>query len=380
MGAVGVHADGTLVFFPWIHSNGPTKLGAWRLVPYVKNDTQLPDNVHRVLARYRNAVGTPVSRAMLLEIGGKISGHITERTLSRVFLLRSLMAFDGLARRELFGRGNYVNAHHFACIAVPNSDRQGVALHQRRRGAPGLIWHSEETYRVVCPPHVAAETSVDVDARKMRALLAASSRQPWLAESIELFNLANSDSPDIQPHTEVVLSVAALQRALGAESLSGGRDVAGLFVKALSVVPDARALKDCKRRFEPDPKYPARTLRELWFRDLYKLRSAYAHGETQLVRRLIWKAEEHLCLASYIFPRLVLVRLAALGIHKLTETEVDEIGAFDYLLCLRTFRQSARDCHGAAWPWGDCHFEAMRELGTNRVIAAILAKTENVEE
>lgn len=225
---------------------------------------------------------------------------------------------------------------------------------------------------MVCPPHVEAEKPLQFDGRFFNGLLRSTPRAPWLAEAVDLYHLSNTDSSDVQPHTEVVLAVAALQRALNAEHLFREPEIANAFVTALSPIPHARTVAACRRRFEKGARPPGQTLRELWFRDLYRLRNAFAHGETRPVRRRGWTAEEHLCLTSYILPRLVMVRLSELGTYELSDTDRDEIGAFDCLLCLRTFKQGTKGRQRAQWPWSECYFSATNELATERSIAEFL--------
>jgi hypothetical protein len=72
---------------------------------------------------------------------------------------------------------------------------------------------------------------------------------PEVRDAVELFNLANTDSPDIRPHTELVLCVAAAQRLLGMEKKSKARELALEFAKALEDMPPERSLSDCRRPF-----------------------------------------------------------------------------------------------------------------------------------
>jgi hypothetical protein len=360
----------TLVLFPWIAIKQPVRIGRWRLLPYTRKDAQFAPDIHRVMARYRNGLGESVPRATVLEVGGQVGGSISERTVRRAFALAGLMSFAALARRRLFEDEGYVNAQQFACIATPY-DRQGVALRLRRRDAPGLMWHPEETYQVVCPPHIDAEASVPMAGPLLATLMRASARMPWLTDAVELFNLANADSPDVQSQTELVLTVAALQRALEAETLFKETQLAALFVESLQAIPPTRSMSHLKRRIgESAPR--AATLRELWFRDLYRLRNAFAHGQTRAIRNTIWNSHEHLCLASYVIPRVIMMRLTKASAYEPSVEERDSVGAFDYLLCLRTFRRGTKGTR--SWPWSESYAQALREIETERVIAELFAE------
>ncbi len=363
----------TLIFFPWLRLESP-QIAGMRLVGYERDSPSHSADVHRILARYRTATGHPVHTATLVEVNGCVGGSVTQQDLERVFALQSLLAFSALASRTLFDQcAIYVNSHHFACNATPYlPGDEGVAVFGRRRDGPAILWHTEETYQVVCPPHVSAETSPELE-NGLLASLAANQREKWLLPAIELFNLANTDSPDVRSHTEVILTVAALQRAMGVEQQHRKERLAAAFVGALSTVPETRTLRDCKRVLPTQPAGSSRSLREVWFRDLYQTRGAFAHGDVRSTGSRSWTPEEHLCLASYIIPRLVMLRLSTLGLYQIPDERIDEIGAFDYLLCLRGFKPTEAEARLGQRLWSHSYFEATRMLRRDRLVAKAVA-------
>jgi hypothetical protein len=368
----------TLIFFPWIRFDEPVCIGDMRLVPYARGNDAHSEDVHRILARYRTSTGQPVTAATLLEIKGCVGGPVTEQDREAARDLQGMLAFSALGSRRLFDQSAYVNAHHFACIVAPYaSGAEGVVTSARRREGENIQWHTDETYQAICPSHVSPETKPEIEQAFLESLIAFSDREEWLQTAVELHNLANTDSPDVRLHTEVILAVAALQPAMAAGGLFKEDLLAPVFVRALSGVQETRTLTDGERAIPAkDIGSPPRSLREIWFRDLYRTRNAFAHGSMHEARPKIWTPEEHLCLASYIVPRLVMLRLSTLGQYTLPDERRDEIGAFDYLLCLPAFKPTKEEQMAGRWPWARCYFEATSKLRSERLIAKYVKDAE----
>jgi hypothetical protein len=229
----------------------------------------------------------------------------------------------------------------------------------------------EEYHRVICPHHVTAESRVTIDAALLRALIMGmdDAKCQWVKDGTELFNLANSDSPQVRTHTEVVLSVAAAQRILGVEKKSDVHELAREFANTLSsVAPPQLRVDDCSRPVNKS----AKSLAEAWFHDLYADRGPVSHGRPRAIPTRIWTRDEHVLLAAYIIPRMTLVQLAAAGHYELTEGDKDEIAAFEYLLCLNNVFGSAEEgvatglperfCTGSGkWAWSEAIYVGSRE-------------------
>jgi hypothetical protein len=73
------------------------------------------------------------------------------------------------------------------------------------------------------------------------------------------------------------------------------------------------------------------TVRQIWVRDLYRLRGDLAHGKVSPRFPSIWKTDEHLLLAAFVFPLLVKSLLSAAGAYTLTEGDEVSIDAFERL-------------------------------------------------
>lgn len=263
----------SLAFFPWLKLTEPTTLGEYGLVPYVADQT-LPTDVRRIVASHKQGRGTPINHAVLIEANGNLESQLSDDQVADIFRLRELLCFAALAQRQFFYHSGYLNAHSLQCVVQDYKVGEvSVATSARRRdGNNRCLWLDERA--VPCPDHVSAGTPLMYDSRFLAALVDADEQDEtgWLRDGVELYNLANTDSPDVRPHTELVLSVAAAQRLMGAEKRSDARQLASCFDEVLgSRVPATRSLLDCKRGGIANLNKP-RTLREVWFDDFYASR------------------------------------------------------------------------------------------------------------
>lgn len=364
----------SLAFFPWLKLTEPTTLGPYRLVPYGAAHN-VPRDVRRIVSSHKQGRGTPIEHAVLIEVNGSLESQLTDDQVAEVFRLRELLCFAALAKRQFFHHSGYLNAHSLQCVVQDYKPGEAsVATSARRRdGNNRCLWPDERA--VLCPDHVSAGTSLVYDTAFLTALIDADAQDEtgWLRDGVELYNLANTDSPDVRPHTELVLCVAATQRFMGAEKRSDARQLASGFDELLSSrAPATRGLTDCKREGVANLT-KARTLREVWFDDFYASRGVVAHGRPAGKPRSIWTIMEHLLLASFIIPRLVMVRLASEGRYELTEQGNDELAAFDYLLSESDLTTQRNPEDAPEWPWREALYQASRDRHQIRFQAALAA-------
>lgn len=53
--------------------------------------------------------------------------------------------------------------------------------------------------------------------------------------------------------------------------------------------------------------------------DMYRTRNSFAHGSKERTRTpAMWRTEEHLLLAAFVFPLCLKIELAAKGLYQLT--------------------------------------------------------------
>ncbi len=330
---------GMVAFMPWVSIREPIEVKGVRLLPYDRDGAHQPEPVRTALGAYRDGTGEPVRTATLIEVNGSTVGELDEAAWDRVFLVRDLLCFMGLRHRAYFDPvAPYWNADSFQLIVQRFVAGQGGSFAvPRTRGGRRGIFSSAEVHVVRAPLHVNTGQTLEIDAKLLRALDAASSGPDWewLEPFLRKLSSANTDSSSVAEHAELVDSVGALQQVVGQPSSHKEPVILRAFLDLMAEAgPSARTLADCERS-DVAARYPrAASLRECWFKDLYGARGPVAHGYTKPPRPFVWSITEHLLLAAYLLPRLALVRLARAGLYVLSDEERDEIGAFDYLLCL----------------------------------------------
>jgi hypothetical protein len=300
---------------------------------YDRDNPSWSSDVRHILGAYERIPGQPVESATLVSLNGTVGGHATDAQIEHAFALREALSFVAMRDRSFFESEKYCNDHTFTCVAqayAPGSP--GTAVISRRRDGQTKTDLGRD-HRVLCPHHVRPEWRIVIDGCRLHAVVAAWSDPAceWLRDGVELFNLANTDSDQTRAHTEVILTAAAMQRLLGATRKSDAAELAQIFAEVLHGYSPAQLSVDDSPRTQ---NVKARSLAQAWFFDFYSDRGTVAHGRTRPLDNRRWSRREHLLLASYIAPRITLARLASAGHYQLSEHDIEELAAFEYLLCL----------------------------------------------
>lgn len=369
-----------LAFFPWIHVAEAHRIGRFELCPYLADDSRLLPKHHELVAAYRDGSGHSVRGATLVAVDGEVGGSLSDSDIADLFRLRDAVSFVGLTERRFFDSVSpYVNDHSFRLVVQGyEADRGGAFLSARRRDGQQRIFVDQSVHLERHPHHVSANVEPELDYELLETILACllddSGELEWLVDTIELFSLANTDSPDIRPHTELVLISSAIQRALGASKKSRVRQLDAAFAEALDrVVPAHRSPSDSKKPLSQRELAAEGGLRSVWFADLYKARGTLAHGRTSPSAPTHWSVDEHLLLSSHIVPLLVLARLDELGVHPLSDDEREGIGSFDWLLCLENvLGTEPSDFPGhQTHSWKTALSRLAREWATRRAVSVL---------
>jgi hypothetical protein len=348
----------TLIFFPWLRLQEPLQIGTYRWVPY-EPENEWPLDVRQILNVYRTSAGGQLEWATLLEIDGQIGGELDDKTHREALALREVVSFAALRARSYFSPTGYVNDHTFKLVAqnyVPGSP--GRASTSRRRDGRARTYHLDDP-GIPCPEHVVSDSVPHLDLKLINTLWSAVRGGDQILEALEFFTLANTDDPEIREHTELMLMVAATQRILGVVDRAGTRNLEDAIAQRLDeVLPPAKSLTDSAKAL---PKTGQSSLRSLWFWDLYRQRGSIAHGRKDGIPNPIWSVREHLLLAAFIFPLLVLARLRTMGTYQLTDDDMDDFAACDHLLCLGNVFASVDTDRGTASAFCRARNEASRE-------------------
>jgi hypothetical protein len=331
-----------IAFMPWVQIETEIEVNGCRLVRYQNGGTgstieptdRQSEDIARVLNCYEDG-GRAVYAATLIQVDGHLISELDEEARARVFSLGALLKFVGLVRRVFFTTA-YVCADNFDVFIEPIGD--GIALHTRRRDGQLLTVSSREHYRAHCPAHVPAHARLEVDATLVYALASAFNEpkhEAVLRDTMFQLGVAESDDPQVSEQMQFMLMSGAIQRLLEVRSKHAEHALAKALEDTLSPVREWRPLRavDCSRE-AVGRHHKDRSLREAWLRDFYSIRHAFAHGLLSSAKPILWTVAEHLILASFIIPRLVMVRLQEWGFYKLTEVDRRELRAIDRLLKL----------------------------------------------
>ena len=357
---------GLVTFYPWLHLQNEARAGRFTLVPWRRGDAS-PKRwdsseqaaIDKLLEPFLQAPERSIDTAVVVVVDGYgVLDDLPEDVREGFFEIQELITFAGLAAREFFSHGGYVNTANFTSIMQGFKDiDSGVLMSARRRD--GLIqnYTLREAQRELRPEHVQLHDIVSIDGKILDALVDTIAGDHWepYGLSLPVFNLANTDSDMMAQRVEVVLMVSAFERLLG--SNGSARDVIDRFVSAFSV-------DQAEDRSEfpkiPDNKFKkVSEIRGVWMADFFALRGSLAHGHDVAAYPSIWKQREHLLLGAYSFPLLVKQKLASGDRYKLSDGDRVRIESFERLAGHENlFQEPVTD---ANWPWreiiGDMTFE-----------------------
>jgi len=276
-------------------------------LPFGKGTTG-QKNCDKIFSHYIHKTGRPVSSATILKMETKeTDAYLNEKERNFLFEAAQIITFAGLAKREFFDYVNYWNADHFYFVIHQfTDDPEGVTTSTRRRDGQTTTYYSYNIFSERIPAHVNVMATCKIDTDLVNALLRLRKDHPdkWtrFSDAIFFFNHANTDSFAILPQQEVVMLLGAFQRLVDCRSAKED-ELTKKFVfimgstGALPLMKSTRSLKQYQKR--------ASTIREAWIRDFYRLRGDLAHGKTRSGRPLAWTMDEHLLLASFVFPLIV---------------------------------------------------------------------------
>jgi hypothetical protein len=178
--------------------------------------------------------------------------------------------------------------------------------------------------------------------------------------------MANTDADYVRENVEVMLAANAFQRALDCKST---KDVELADNLAKSFVPSNPVPLLSGRLATQKNQIPAsNSVREVWVRDLYRLRNDLGHGKVTPLYPSIWTIREHLLLAALAFPLLVKSIFSSVGAYTLIDRDIASIEAFERLAVAPDLM---------AWsPAGECTWsrillDALNEITFKRKAEAI---------
>ncbi|MFC1628427.1 hypothetical protein ACFL3H_04880 [Gemmatimonadota bacterium] len=371
-----------LAFFPWLQTETKNSLSGFELVPYRTKSlpagagTEEQQTIDTIIGSYYETAQRKVTHATILRVGDHgLLDELNEEERVTSFTFSELLTIAGLSNREFFGIGlQYSNTDQYRLfIQSFSGPEKGLSLVSRRRDGTTQDYIPRDAFREVKPHHISSSIGNQVDHDFLEALIAFQNHDQFnrLYESIVQFNLANTDDDRFRNEIEVVLIINAYQRLLNCNSKE--HDIANALME--HVLPDRdigpkerNAIAD---NAELDKRYTGfLTLREAWIRDLYRLRGQLAHGQLTTRFQTAWSIDEHLLLASYLFPRLLKKLMQDSSHYSLTERDLEDIDLFERLAAVKHFENLVEKEEENEFPWDKVRAEAVMDIVAKKIDAA----------
>lgn len=346
----------TISFFPWMTITEPLSVGDFQLVPCssVLADPSIPQQTCGAISEILQTFGhkRKVDRdsiPFLRHRSAEFLSEIDDVRIGRYFSFRLNVAFAILSARRYFDH-RYANSDDTKLVVQRFAeDRLGAtSLVSRRRDGTATSIVAHDSLLVRRPDHVSGwcEIPRDLDLDLLVALErlgSGSSRLgPLVCDAVRLFVGANTDSPDVGLHSELVDVVSAFSRL--AEDWTEDQTAREFHRTVPSPTTDvllpqgtssrsgrvaARTAESAKRK---------QSVRELWLRDAYRLRGDVSHGQvTNPPYPSLWTLHEHLLLASVALPLYVKRLLHLEGAYSWSERDEEWTEAFDALALTEPF-------------------------------------------
>lgn len=340
-----------IAFFPWVTLREPLVVGPLRLIPYERNDAPADGpsvtqgDIDGVLKAYVVRKGVLVKKAALMEIGCWRLGHdADEDTRRRLFRARELIGFSALAERQLFrGHFDYCNFDTYAFVIQNYSPGNSGAFSfttRHRDGGASRMWGSKE-FAFVMPLHVESNATMKLDEALLASLLKADEADKLPYEAIVEFDRANTDSPDVPTHIEIVLTKSAFEYFFDIS-----QNVNEFVDELRKAIPDRDPSMTfdgpLAQRWQEARPRATRPL-EAWAREFCDIRGGAAHGKPRGGSRLVWSAEAHLAFTSILFPLLIKQRLANEHFFTIKERDALELAWIEDYLIHDPFAPRLRD-------------------------------------
>jgi hypothetical protein len=303
-----------------------------------------------VLHAYAERPKHRVRDATIVELDDWKSGsEPTESILQRLRSAIDAFAFGALAHRRFFGNVGYCCADNFALIVqrFSSTDLGHYAYSTRRRdGGTTNVWSSNE-FAFQKPLHVHHPMGLGWDAMLL-AMLLKTTQEHWLDAIIE-FNRANTDSPDVPIHVEMVMMKSAFERLLEIDQ-NVNSFVRALAARVGALQADVSVAGPLTTRWT-DARPTAKRPLDAWAKEFCARRGSAAHGGKRKAAHYVWSEHAHLAFAAVLFPLLLRKVAADAGEYALTDTEVERLRRVDQYVVVDPFLPAYLPPKTTAHPW-----------------------------
>ncbi|EQA44863.1 hypothetical protein LEP1GSC050_2803 [Leptospira broomii serovar Hurstbridge str. 5399] len=280
---------------------------------------------------------------------------LEEKDLSRLYLFSDVLAFSALSSRQFFSY-NYTNKSSFQLFVYPYDEKkEHISIISRRTDGEAMSAIPLEYYSVI-RPFYCCDDSPKCDQILISKIyeFAQITAGKNIFESIQIFNIANTDSDQLYKHIEITLLCGALERLFG---INGGKysNLEREFTKY--VQPKMRVEPKHCDRIKNYPKQDkvnsiikkGKSLTEVWLSDFFLLRGEYAHGRIRSSQEPIWSLSEHILFSSFIFPLVVKAMMNKNLDYELNSSDKLHLDSFELLLCSKPFEGNKPETHSFTW-------------------------------
>jgi hypothetical protein len=263
--------------------------------------------------------------------------------MQQVWTAAGFLCLAALAEREYCRLGGqYVNSSAFSLVVQRFTEPVDDIVYSARRRDGETTWAGYKHGKVVFSMPVECHqisSPARVDQAFAQALDQAEARGSPMARrllpAVTFFNMANTDSVTVLREAEIILTGAAFEQLLDADSARSLQCKVGTLLSAHGSVTVTSALS--KRPGIAIDKRYERAQRQWfvhrkWVEELHQLRSAVVHGQDLQARAWGWTLSEHLMMGAFVFPLLVKVCLAEHGHYRLTQRDEAWCKAVDEIL------------------------------------------------
>lgn len=335
-----------LAFLPWATVSKPMRFGSFHIV-----SCSAALATGAIPADLRGAVDTilegyghkrPVDRAqvpLLRRDDLEFAAELDDSQIAAYYDFRTRLTFAALAERHYFYDLRYCcsDSVRLDIRSFTPQSTGAVVVQRRRRDGFQRIIYSTGTYHERKPDYVGwCDLCRHADVPLLDALeqCAARGDELWgrLADAIAVFVRANSDSPAVDPQSELIDTVSAFSRLVDA---SKEPRVVGRFLSLLPAPREKKGATGPKVRGDRvrQALQGGRSLRDVWLEDAFNLRHQFGHGRALAPGySASWTLHEHLLLSAWIFPVAVKALLANEGLYTFTPEDRFRDRVFEELL------------------------------------------------
>jgi hypothetical protein len=344
-----------VAFFPWLKLREPLTVGSVRLIPWERGESPCDTaaakqaDLDAVLSAYANRPNQVVTGATLLEVADWCTGmDVTPEIRRELFRFRDLIGFSALSKRELFaGHFGYTNFDSYQLVIQNYEAGRGGRFTfavKRRDGWASHYWTADD-FAFGRPHHVGAHEFMDLDLPLLSRLVQ-SDFPDRVYDAIVEFNQANTDSPDVQTHLELIRAKTSMEWLLNV-----GDKYQDLQRELVQLLPQLEQL-DGPLRVRWEEQYPnSETLITRWAQEFCVRRSMSAHATKRSSSRRVWSEEAHLAFYSVLFPLLVKKSLAGSGAFELGMHDRIRLRRLEAYLVVDPYQISEEAAEEDRWPW-----------------------------